>query len=589
MFKRSASLLVAIGVSCGIAAGARMQPTFFQQSPEPALLGYEMAMGMVGGAAVSDIDRDADPDIFLASGLNRPSQVLLNRGDGTFDVTTLSDREPHNDRAGLWLDFDGDRDLDLLVLADNHFQSEPTETTNLRLYQNTGERLIDVTSGAGLHKLLQRPDEHPDAHLSHGSGLVAADFNADGAIDFYVTFWAGRNYLFLNNADGTFRDASAASGIQEWNTYWQPGVHDFDADGDMDIVQPVDFTENRFYINNGDGTFTDVAPALGLDNAWNDMGIAIGDPDNDGDFDVFITNIHDQFTPLSDLQGRHNVYYQNESALGGLAFVERAEAMRVATGDWGWGCTFVDVDHDGWQDIAQTNGFNVNPARGFATDRTRLFYNQRNGTPFIDIAQAAGCDDTRIGTSYVAFDADRDGDQDLLQTCQFEPATLSLNRLEQTGVPNNWIRIRPRSVVPGSSGHANHFAIGAVVRVQTSDPAIGTQSRLITAGTSLLGQEPADAHFGMGAAVQSAGTVTVEWPNGLTTAYQGLSLNSVVTVVDATRTDADLDNDGALTTADIAAAFREPFDLSGDLIYSHRDIAMLIRRVLLQPGRHFGR
>lgn len=311
------------------------------------------------------------------------------------------------------------------------------------------------------------------------------------------------------------------------------------------------------------------------------MGIAIGDPDNDGDFDIFITNIHDAFTPMSDLQGRHNVLFRNDSGIGGLAFTEVAESMRVATGDWGWGCTFVDIDHDGWQDIAQTNGFNVNPARGFSTDRTRLFYNQRNGSPLLDIASTIQLDDDRIGASFVAFDADSDGDQDLLQTCLFEPASLRLNRLQESGTANSWIRIRPRSVVPGSSGQANHYAVGAVVRVQSSDPQIGTQSRLISAGTSLLGQEPAEAHFGMGRAVSRAENVIVEWPSGLTTVYSDLLLNRVVTVIDATRTDADLTGDGVLDAADIAMALVEPFDITGDLVYSQRDINIVIRRILI--------
>lgn len=580
----------AVLATTGFAAASTAQPTFFQDAPEPALLAYQMAFGMVGGAAVGDANGDGHPDLFLATGLNQPSQILMNRGDGTFDTAHLPDVRPHNDRAGLWIDYDGDHDLDLVVLADNHRQDIPTETTNLRLYRNDGDRFANVTADAGLDKLLQKPTDHPNepfsGQFSHGSGLAAADLNNDGAIDLYVTFWAGRNYLFLNNGDGTFTDGSPASGIQEYNTYWQPALHDFDRDGDIDICQPVDFTNNRFYINNGDGTFTDVAPALGVDNAWNDMGIAVADPDNDGDFDYFITNIHDSFTPGSDLQGRHNVYYENNSsAPGTLSFTENAEGMRIAFGDWGWGCTFVDVDHDGWQDLAQTNGFDVNPARGFATDRTRLFYNQGaqmgSGAPFIDIAPAAGTDDDRIGASYVAFDADGDRDQDLLQTCLFQPANLQFNRLEQNGSPNSWLRVVPRSVVPGPSGVANTQAIGAVVRVASSDASIGTQSRLISAGTSLLGQEAAEAHFGMGPAAQSA-DVMVEWPNGTTTFYQSLRLNQTVTVVDATRTNADLNNDGMLTEADIEAARSNPFDITGDLIYSQRDINRVVRLVMLQ-------
>ncbi|MEO1584206.1 MAG: CRTAC1 family protein [Planctomycetota bacterium] len=577
-------------VTAAFAAVTQGQITSFESSSETWLQSYQMAMGMVGGAAVADVDHDGDHDVFLASGLDQPSQLLLNRGDGTFDVKNIPDRQPHNDRAGLWLDYDGDSDLDLLVLTDNHRQPSPTEATNLRLYRNdldTAVRLTEVTGEAGLAKMLQDVDALPAGDLSHASGLVAADFNSDGAIDFYVTFWEGRNYLFLNNANGTFRDGSAASGIQSHTTYWQPGVHDFDGDGDMDIVQPVDFTHNKFFINNGDGTFVDRAPQLGLDNAWNDMGIAIGDPDNDQDFDIFITNIHDAFTPLSDLAGRHNVYYRNESTAAGLSFVEASEQSRLDRGDWGWGCTFVDVDHDGWQDVAQTNGFNVNSERGFATDRTRLFLNLGGGTLFSDVAPETGLDDDRIGACFVALDADSDGDQDLLQTCRFQPASLMLNRLEQTGNQYGWIRIRPRMVTAGASGHANHFAVGAVVRVTTPDASIGVQSRLISAGTSLLGQEAAEAHFGLGAAAIPGSTVAaiVEWPDGRVTSYDALPTRMRVTVVDATRSDADIDGDGALTSADVRAAERTAFDITGDLIYDRADIRRVDRLVRLSELR----
>lgn len=577
----SVRTVMGMGVCGLLTAFCGAQPTEFELSPQPAIATSEMAFGMVGGAAVSDFDLDGDMDVFLASGLRMPSPILINDGLGGFTARTITALpEPtHNDRAGLWIDYDSDGDTDLLVLADNHRLVTPTEATNLRLYRNDKGIMTEVTHQAGLFRLLANPASGSEGFLAHGSGILATDFNADGAIDFYITFWSGHNYFFRNNADGTFTDVSAATGAQVLTTHWQPCAYDLDGDGDMDIVQPVDFTHNRVLRNNGDGTFTNIAAALGMDNAWNDMGIAVGDPDNDGDFDVFITNIHDAFTPMSDLQGRHNVFYRNTSSGSILSFSEDSEALRVDKGDWGWGCTFVDVDHDGWQDIAQTNGFNVNPARGFSTDRSRLFHNDR-GVRFADVAAQAGCDDDEIGSALVAFDADHDGDRDLLQVCQFAPARLMLNRLETVRADRGWITIRPRSVVPGVSGHANRQAIGAVVRVTT--PSLTgpmTQTRLITAGASMLGQEPAEAHFGMGEGVHTALTVSVHWPSGQVTYHANLMGGRVITVVDATEPDADLNNDGTVNEQDLLRAIRLPFDITGDLVYDETDIRIVRRLV----------
>ena len=560
-----------------LAAGsvASAQPTTFQDAQQGALQTLEMAFGMVGGAAAGDFDNDGDCDLFVASGLRSDSLILVNDGSGNLTPRTITTPAgpAHNDRAGLWVDYDADADLDLLVFADNHRQDVPTEATNLRLFRNDKGNFTEVTAQAGLYRLLEDPFAGTEGFLAHGSGLLAADFNNDGAIDIYATFWSGRNYLFQNNANGTFTDITPSTGMQSFTTHWQPGAVDLDRDGDMDIVQPVDFTNNKVFRNNGNGTFTDIAPQLGMNNAMNDMGIAIGDPDNDQDFDIFITNIHDAFTPMSDLQGRHNVFYRNNTQGFSLSFSEDSEEARVDKGDWGWGCTFVDIDHDGWQDLAQTNGFNVNPARGFATDRTRLFSNSDRGIRFTEVAQQTLCDDDDIGSCYISLDIDSDGDRDLFQVCQFAPPRLRLNELESSAVDRGWLTIKPRSVVPGSSGQANSYAIGAVVRVTHASPdGPRTQSRLITAGTSLLGQEPAEAHFGLGQGVHEAMVVRVEWPSGQVTTHPNMRADRNITLVDASVTSPDLNRDGLLNQADLTLAETVPFDITGDRVYDKHDI-----------------
>jgi hypothetical protein len=201
------------------------------------------------------------------------------------------------------------------------------------------------------------------------------------------------------------------------------------------------------------------------------------------------------------------------------------------------------------------------------------------------VAAAAGCDDDRIGACFIAFDAERDGDLDLFQTCMPGPAALRTNALETTAQSGNgWLVIRPRRVTPGGSGHENHFAIGAVVRVSVASPE-GTRvlSRLITAGISMLGQEPAEAHFGLGPGVDRVESVRVHWPGGGTTVLPAQDANRAITVVDAASASADLDGDGRVDIEDAHAANQTAFDLTGDLIYDRADIEAVEALVRVEP------
>ncbi|MEL7472506.1 MAG: CRTAC1 family protein [Planctomycetota bacterium] len=579
----AAALIALAGAHPSLAQPA----TTFTDNTPPVLLTYEMAKGMVGGAAAADYDNDGDIDVFLPNHLSRPSQLLQNQGDGTLvDVaTTCGLGALHNDRAALWFDYDNDQDLDLVVVADNHFQTPQAETTSLRLYQNRLGQFTDVTQEAGLFAMLENPNDPDWGALCHASGMCVADFNNDGALDLYVNFWRGHNHLFLNNADGSFANASQASGIHAWSNHWTPAAHDFDRDGDIDIFQAIDFIENKYFDNNGDATFTEMAATLGIESAWNEMGVALGDPDNDGDIDIFVTNISDYFQSQGDYVGRYNVYFRNDSIDNGpgrphtLVFTENAQPAGFARGGWGWGCTFADLNNDRWQDLAQTNGFDVPPPKGFDKDPSHLWINQGDGTLFADQARDSGTDDNDIGACYIAFDANRDGDLDLLQTCKFAPARLLTNNFEDTQNNHDWLVVRPRGVTPGSSGHTNHHAIGALVRATVHTIVPGetvTMTRLITAGSSTLGQEPAEAHFGLGSLAadgfNTVANVTIEWPNGATTSVNDLPLNQVVTLVDATAPNADLNHDGVIDIDDLYRAHQRTFDLTGDLIHNRKDI-----------------
>ena len=295
-------------------------------------------------------------------------------------------------------------------------------------------------------------------------------------------------------------------------SYWQPVMHDFNQDGWQDMYLAVDYKANVFGYNTTTGIFQDVADTVGAASDWNDMGVALGDYDNDTDIDIYVTNI---WLPKTK---RRNVLYNYDSASG--TFTDVGAQAGVGNGGWGWGATWLDADLDGLLDLATTNGREGHPK--FETDPSVFFWN-RGADPiyFRDVSDDVGFNDTLIGTALIAFDQDRDGDLDLLQTCTEGPMRLLDGEVFDAAKQNHYLTVRPRIDGP------NHWAIGALVRATVGDT---TMTRVITAGTSQGGQEPAEAHFGLGPndVVQE---VSVQWPDGTTTSVSDVAAGQVFDIV----------------------------------------------------------
>ncbi|MGB0716078.1 MAG: CRTAC1 family protein [Phycisphaerae bacterium] len=483
---------------------------FNQVGPGAGIGAYLAPEGMGSGAAAADYDNDGDVDFFVPTESGTPDQLYRNNGDGTYTevaaLVGLADTDAN--RAGLWFDYDGDHDLDLVVARANC--EAPCDDTYILLYrQEPDGSFVDVTAAAGLTGVVI---SYPQMHFG---GFAAGDLNRDGFLDLHFGYWSGTCYLLMNNGDGTFTDATAASGICNFAFYWQPVMHDFDGDGWLDILQAIDFEPNKLWINGGDGTYADLAPPSGIDNPMNDMGVALSDYDNDGDLDVYITNV----TRVTKDGFRHNVLFRTDS-MAPLTFSEVSQDTNCHEGDWGWGATFIDANRDGWPDIAATNGFRFD---SWPTDPSRFYLNAgTDPANFIDVSAEVNFDDTQWGSALLAIDSERDGDLDLLQICTDEGAgTIRLLRNDTTDT-NHYLVVKPRM-----SG-ANHWAIGAIVYVEVGGM---TMARVITAGTSFLGQEPAEAFFGLGSATQ-VDQIRIEWPDGTTTTTGTVAADQVITLTD---------------------------------------------------------
>ena len=494
------------------------QVRFEEVARERGIGPHRPTPGMGTGVAVADFDQDGDLDFFLPQGEGTPDRLYRNRGDGNYEEIAaaigLASTDSH--RNALWFDYDGDGDLDLLVGGNDIRAKGEGQRPPLTLYERLASgQFVDVTRQFDLIlPALETP--------AHFGGFSAGDLDRDGDLDLVVCIWGGRSRLFMNNR-GRFVDRTRSSRVFSGTRTlpgdfeWQPLLHDFDGDGLQDIYLAVDFAPNRLMLNRGDGSFVDVAPHTGAANDMNDMGLTLGDYDGDGDFDLYVTNI-DFFNTATG----HNVLLKNRSESGSLRFVEVSKRSGVYAGGWGWGTTFLDVDNDTRLDLAATNGM---PRTVYEDDVSRMFMNPGlQPVRFVDQAQTFGFADARIGSSLVAFDSDRDGDLDLLQTCmEGGPLRLLETELVTPARANHWLVVRPRMQDGG-----NRFAIGARVEVQ-----VGPRRfiRLITAGTSFMGQEPAEAFFGLGLA-ERADEVRVFWPDGRRSLRQDVPADGVIVMHD---------------------------------------------------------
>jgi hypothetical protein len=485
---------------------------FSSVGPARGLTGYLMTNGLTGGVNVIDYDNDGDLDIFAPTSYDTPLRLYENDGTGHFtDIAAqvgLGDTTPA--RASLWFDYDGDGDLDVVVGYDSYLNVFALPATTLRLFQQqTDGQFVDVTLSAQLFGNTIGGD------LAHLAGLAAGDINNDGWLDLVQTCWHGLDRLYRNNGDGTFTDISVLSGITTAiDTAWQPLLHDFNDDGWLDLFVAIDFGPNMLWINRGDDTFINIAPAAQVDSAFNEMGVTLGDYDNDGDFDLYVTNIFDGF-------GRHNVMFRNVSSLESMRFSEVSDDFATQDSAWGWGTTFVDANLDGWLDLAATNGF---ARKDHLNDPSAFFLNPGDGAAFLNVSDAVNFNDEHWGSCIVAGDVDRDGDQDIVQTCNLDgPLDLHLNSAAGQCGGASYLVVKPRMTTGG-----NRFAIGSTVRATVGETRF---ARFITAGTSMAGQEPAEAFFGLADATL-VDQVRIEWPDGRTTLLTDVAVNQVITVTD---------------------------------------------------------
>lgn len=503
-------------------------------SVRKSLLPEDMGSGLAWG----DYDGDGDDDLFvvnfsgdIVAGLPHGKNALFNNdGNGTFQnvATAAGVDHPVFGMAPTWADYDNDGDLDLYITAYGE---------NV-LYQNNNGTFSDVSSKSGIN----------DNRFS--AGATWGDYDADGDLDVYVTNYvdfiyqesdksaarrqygaevpftlnpssynAQANSLFRNNGDGTFTDVAKDVGVEDKDgrslgATW----FDFEGDGDLDLYVANDVSKNGVYQNNGDGTFTDIGAVSLAADYRGAMGLAVGDVDSDGDDDLLVTH----------WVAQENALYENMLGEWGdqsrVSFMDTAEDHglgQISLHMVGWATGLVDLDNDGLLDLWVVNGHTLeeeNNVTQLQKQEMQLF-RQVKAEGFFEIGSES-CEALAtpfVGRGGAHADYDNDGDVDIA-VLKFGEGVMLLENISNTN--GHWLRVHL------SQSDKNRFAIGATVSVKTGDV---IRTKQVGVDGSYLSQHQIDVQFGLGDS-EIVDELIITWPDGSTTVQMGVGVDQLINV-----------------------------------------------------------
>jgi hypothetical protein len=495
---------------------------------------------MAGGVGVFDYDNDGNLDIFFTNGaditdLKKTSpkysnRLFRNNGDGTFtDVTEKAGLAGTGYDIGVAVgDYDNDGHEDLFVAGVHHNT----------LYHNNGDgTFTDVTEKAGLAK----PDRAFGPLWSTGAAWV--DVNNDGLLDLFVVnyvswdvhrepdckfeekpeychpkfYKALPNQLFLNNGDGTFTDISSRSGIRG-----HPGkgmgvsIADYDEDGLPDIFVTNDKLFNSLFHNKGNARFEEVASEAGValpeqGNAISGMGVDFRDLNNDGFPDIVLVALQDETFPI----------YQNNRD-GGFTDITAKSGMALLSNPMsGYSANIADFDNDGWKDIFVSRGDVQSLAMAGLrkVEQNNTVFRNRTGGKWSALTEEAGfnAQPPRRHRGAAIGDFNHDGKLDIVVTALSAPAELWINDSHDG---NHWLEL----VLEGT--RSNRDAIGARIRVVAGGQ---TQFNCVSTASGYASSSAAPVHFGLGAA-KMADEIEIRWPSGIVQKLSNLQGDRIIHV-----------------------------------------------------------
>jgi hypothetical protein len=479
--------------------------TFALDVPEDTWFNYAHFFGGIG---LADFDKNGAIDIYFTGGGGDHDTLYLNDGTGHFtdaseewglDIIDLS--------CGVGAgDLDNDGWIDIVVASAGDASIQGGSPGNYRLYRNiNGQRFEEIAESAGVNNVAPGSKQHP-------TFATPGDFNADGHLDLIYGAWhieAQGNRFYLNNGDGTFTDVTRSMGFHHevhLGQGFSASVTDMDGDLFPDITWVSDFNKSRYFRNNGDGTFTNLCPGNGTGVDETAMGSSIFDFNLDGRLDWFVGAIwyHDDD---SDYNG--NAFYVQ---IADHQYVNLAVPFDLLDSGWAWSTVAADLDQDGLEDLVVGNGVRY---PDFVDESEYIFkqYNQ-NGT-FYNITSETGLDLACQATSTASFDMEGDGDLDLVFICNKGLAHIYRNDSINQG---SWLQVSlggdPDNRIP------NHgFNTRVEARIGST-----TRTRYMDGRPSYGASGPQTLHFGLGSATM-IDQLTVRWINGEVTVLSNVAVN----------------------------------------------------------------
>lgn len=478
---------------------------------------------MGGGVVLFDSNSDGLMDIYTTGG-QVDDKLYINEGNGRF-----SDESDASGVAGTTIAYetfgviagdinnDGCRDLFVTTLADDQH--------NLLLLNGCDGTYTDISETAGI------------VDGSSSTSAIFIDYNKDSFLDIYVVNYIEvpgalfnndgeiigfdhkcyQNYLYLNNGDNTFSEVGGIMGVDNSGCGLAAISTDYDQDGDQDIYLANDFGEwvlpNALYRNNyPENSFTNVSVETGMDIGLYGMGIAVGDYDQDGDFDYYVTNLGKNYFMRNDGNGvfsnvAEELMVENENGFDGM----------LATS---WGTFFLDHDNDADLDLFVSNGFI--PAANFIgttlLDENVLYENR--DFSFEDIAPEYDLNNQNInrGIAYGDFDNDGYADVFLPSLGRSETTQNTQNILSFTNAGprnNNWCQLKIQGV------ESNVDAIGAVVHLYAGETDFIQETY---SGGTHASQSSEILQFGLGG-LDMVDSIKIVWPSGLIDVYKDIPIN----------------------------------------------------------------
>lgn len=492
-------------------AGSVTAPRFTNIGPEVGVHHYSVA----GGSVMEDFDGDGFLDL-AATCINSDANMVMYRNDGAGGFKDVTEQAGLvGQRGGLSIvqgDYDNDGWIDLFIPRGAWLGDQGRFPNSL--LRNRGDGTFeDVTASAGL--------------LTPAWPCLAAafcDYDNDGDLDLYVGNERLRpgeyapSQMFRNEGDGRFTDVAEEAGLT--NDRYARGVSwgDYDRDGDWDLYVSNFGEANRLYRNQGDGTFTDVAPQLGVAlqtefpkkqrsfQSW------FFDANNDGWLDIFSASY-----PLSATGG--SVDGAAASMFGEPVDVETCKLwindgtgrFRDATVDWGlnrsvsvMGANFGDIDNDGWQDFYLATG-----APAYEVLLPNMLFLNLNGRGFGNATVASGLGHLQKGHGVAMGDVDNDGDLDLyVQLGGWYLDDRYYNALFRNDGPpaeRHWITVQLRGV------ESNRFGVGCTIRAVTLEDGEERDIYAQVGSGASFGASSLQAEMGLGRAERLL-RLEIYWP-----------------------------------------------------------------------------